>query len=317
VRLIDRLNELGTLEGVRGGLTAEAELAPVTWFRVGGAADLLFQPADADDLALFLMRLPVDVPVTVIGLGSNLIVRDGGLEGVVVRLTKRGFGDIEPLGDHRLRVGAAVPDRLVAKAALEAGIGGFAFYHGIPGGIGGALRMNAGANGGETAARLVAVEAVDRDGRRLTIGRAEMGYAYRHCDAPASLVFTHAVFEGVPGDPATIRAEMDAVEAHRSSAQPVKARTGGSTFKNPPGGSAWKLIDAAGMRGFRVGGAHVSELHCNFLINDADATAYDVELLGETVRARVLATAGVRLDWEIKRLGRFRPGEEIAPFLGA
>lgn len=303
--------------GIRGTLTPEAPLAPVTWFRVGGPAELLFQPADADDLALFLERLPAEIPITIIGLGSNLIVRDGGIDGVVIRLGGRGFGGIERIGDTRLKVGAAVPDRMVAKAALEAEIDGFAFYHGIPGSLGGALRMNAGAHGADTAARVVAVEAVDRAGRRHTLNLADMGYAYRHSEASPDLVFTAAILEGTPGAAADIQRQMEAVQSHRQAAQPVKARTGGSTFKNPPGSSAWSLIDAAGMRGFRVGGAHVSELHCNFLINDADASAHDVELLGETVRARVLAHSGVRLEWEIKRLGRFLPGAEIAPFLGA
>jgi UDP-N-acetylmuramate dehydrogenase len=316
VKLLERLADLDVTTGIRGAVTPDADLSAITWFRVGGPAEALFQPADAEDLGLFLERLPGEIAVTIVGLGSNLIVRDGGIDGVVIRLGKRGFGEIERVGATRLRVGTAVPDRLLAKAALEAGIAGFAFYHGIPGSIGGALRMNAGANGGETAARLVAVEAVNRAGRQVTLMRDEIDYAYRHCGAPADLIFTHAVFEGSVGDPETIKAEMDAVQAHRETAQPVKARTGGSTFKNPPGTSAWKLVDAAGMRGFRVGGAHVSELHCNFLINDADASAHDVELLGETVRARVLATSGVRLEWEIKRLGRFLPGAEIAPFLG-
>lgn len=317
MRLLDRLHDLDLSAEIRGTLTPDAPLAPITWFRVGGPAELLFQPADADDLALFLERLPVDVPVTVIGLGSNLIIRDGGLDGVVVRLGGRGFGGIERMGETRLRVGAAMPDKMVAKAALEAELDGFAFYHGIPGGLGGALRMNAGAHGADTAARVVAVEAIDRDGRRHTLSLADMGYAYRHSEASPGLIFTAAILEGRPGEAADIRRQMDEVQAHREAAQPIKARTGGSTFKNPPGTSAWSLVDGAGMRGFRVGGAHVSELHCNFLINNADATAHDVELLGETVRSRVLATSGVRLEWEIKRLGRFVPGSEIAPFLGA
>lgn len=317
MKLLDRLHDLEIVADIRGTLTPDASLAPITWFRVGGPADLLFQPADADDLALFLSRLPGDVPVTVIGLGSNLIIRDGGIEGVVIRLGGRGFGGVERVGDTQLKVGAAVPDKMIARAALEAELDGFAFYHGIPGGLGGALRMNAGAHGADTAARVVAVEAIDREGRRHTLSLADMGYAYRHSEASPRLIFTAALLKGTPGDKADIQKQMDAVQAHREAAQPIKARTGGSTFKNPPGASAWSLVDAAGMRGFRVGGAHVSELHCNFLINDADATAHDVELLGETVRARVLAQSGVRLEWEIKRLGRFLMGQEIPPFLGA
>ncbi len=299
---------------VRGALQPDQPLGPVTWFRVGGPAELLFQPADADDLALVLAALPADVPVTVIGLGSNLIVRDGGLPGLVVRLGARGFGHVSVESATRIRAGAAVPDKRLAAAALQAGIGGFAFYHGIPGGIGGAVRMNAGAHGSETAAVLVEAEALDRAGRRHVLSRADLAFTYRHSALPDDFIVTDAVFEGVPADPAAIRAEMDAVEAHRVAAQPIRARTGGSTFKNPPGTSAWKLVDAAGCRGLRIGGAQVSELHCNFLLNVGDASGADVERLGETVRARVLATSGVRLEWEIKRLGVFAPGDEVVPF---
>lgn len=303
--------------GIRGQLQPGFDLASLTWFRVGGPAEVLFRPADEADLALLLSRLPEDVPVTLIGFGSNLLVREGGLPGVAIRLSAKGFGEIQPIGDNRLRVGTAVPDKRLAEAAFEHRLGGFAFYFGIPGGIGGALRMNAGANGGETRERVVEVRAVDRRGRLHTLSNADMGYAYRHSSAPADLVFTSAVFEGVPAAAEEIRAAMDAVSAHREAAQPIRARTGGSTFKNPPGHSAWKLIDAAGCRGLTIGGAQVSEKHCNFLINTGDATAHDVELLGETVRARVLATSGVRLEWEIKRFGRFAPGRAIEDFLGA
>jgi len=312
--LLERLRP--ALSGFRGALQADQPLAPVVWFRAGGPAELLALPADADDLALLMRAVPEDVPVTILGLGSNMLVRDGGVPGVVVRLSAKGFSQVAREGDTRLRVGAALADRLVAKAALDAGLDGFAFYHGIPGGIGGALRMNAGANGVETRERVVEVVAIDRRGERRVLSNAEMGYAYRHSGAPADLVFIEAVMEGVPGDRDAIRARMDAVQHHRETAQPVKSRTGGSTFKNPPGTSAWKLVDEAGCRGLRVGGAQVSEMHCNFLLNVEEASGHDLELLGETVRARVLATSGVRLEWEIKRIGRFGETGAVEPFLG-
>jgi UDP-N-acetylmuramate dehydrogenase len=304
------------LSGIRGRVTPAFRLDAVTWFRVGGPAEALYQPADADDLSLFLKRLPQDVPVTVIGVGSNLLVRDGGIEGVVIRLSAKGFGQTERLPGNRIRVGAALPDKRVAAFALAEGLAGFAFYHGIPGGIGGALRMNAGANGAETRDALVEVRAVDRSGRLLTLSHAEMGFSYRHTGAAEDLIFVDAVYQGEVAEREAIQAAMDAVEAHRERAQPIREKTGGSTFKNPPGHSAWKLIDAAGCRGLRVGGAQVSEMHCNFLINTGEATAHDLELLGETVRARVLETSGIRLDWEIKRLGVPLPGGEVEPFLG-
>jgi len=315
-RMPTKNDYLGDLSGIRGRLTENAPLAPITWFRVGGPAEALFQPADEEDLALFLEKLPADVPVTVVGVGSNLLVRDGGIAGVVIRLSAKGFGSIERIAGDRIRVGTALPDKRFAAFALSEGLAGFAFYHGIPGSIGGALRMNAGANGGETRERLVEVHAVDRAGRRHVLSNEGMGYSYRHSDAPDDLIFTAAVYQGEPADPAVIRAAMDEVEAHRERAQPIREKTGGSTFKTPPGHSAWKLIDAAGCRGLTIGGAQVSEMHCNFLINTGEATARDLELLGETVRARVLASSGIRLDWEIKRLGRFLPGEDVAPFLG-
>jgi len=299
---------------IRGHLEPNKSLADVTWFRAGGPAQLLFQPADEADLAAFLRRLPEDVPVTIIGLGSNLLVRDGGIPGVVIRLTARGLGGITVEGE-RIRVGAAVADKRLALAAHEAGLGGFAFYFGIPGGIGGALRMNAGAHGTETRQRLVEVRAVDRKGEIHVLSNADMGYAYRHSAAAPDLVFTEGLFEGVPTDKAAIRAEMDAVQAHREAAQPIKSRTGGSTFKNPPGHSAWKVIDAAGCRGLRVGGAQMSEMHCNFMLNVGGATGTDLETLGETVRARVLENSGIRLEWEIKRLGVFPDGVGVEPFL--
>jgi UDP-N-acetylmuramate dehydrogenase len=300
---------------VRGRLTPNADIAPFTWFRVGGKADLLFQPADADDLALFLTRLDPTTPVLVIGVGSNLLVRDGGIPGVTIRLSAKGFGTASREPGDRIRAGAALPDKRLASFALEQGLAGFAFYYGIPGTIGGALRMNAGANGGETKDRLIEANAVDRQGKRHTLTNADMGFTYRHSAASDDLIFTDAVYQGTPADPVAIKAEMDAVEAHREAAQPIREKTGGSTFTNPPGKKAWQLVDAAGCRGLHIGGAMVSEMHCNFLINTGPATGHDIELLGETVRARVLETSGVKLEWEIKRVGRFA-SEPIAPFLG-
>ncbi|POF28720.1 UDP-N-acetylmuramate dehydrogenase [Roseibium marinum] len=312
--LLETVPDLG--EGIRGRLTANQPLSAVTWLRTGGPAQLMFQPADEADLSAFLKKLPKDIPVLPVGLGSNLLVRDGGLEGVVIRLSARGFGSIEEIGGNRLSAGAAVPDKRLAEAAAEAGLGGFAFYTGIPGGLGGALRMNAGAHGTETRERMVELTAFDRDGNRHVLTNADLSYAYRHSSAPKDLIFTAAVFEGVPRDEASIRAEMADVAAHREKAQPIREKTGGSTFKNPPGTSAWKVIDAAGCRGLMVGGAQMSEMHCNFMINTGDASGHDLELLGETVRARVLKHSGIRLEWEIKRLGRFGPEGPVEPFLG-
>jgi UDP-N-acetylmuramate dehydrogenase len=307
---------LGAIAGIRGRLTPDAALAPFTWFRVGGPAEVLFQPADSDDLALFLEKLPPEIPVTVFGVGSNLLVRDGGVSGVVIRLSAKGFGHCIAEGENRLRAGTALPDKRLAAAAMDAGLAGFEFFHGIPGTIGGALRMNAGANGAETRERLVGAHAVDRKGGRRFISNAEMGFTYRHSAAPEDLIFMEGIFEGVPADKAVIKAAMDAVEEHRERAQPIREKTGGSTFVNPPGDKAWQLVDKAGCRGLRVGGAMVSQMHCNFLINTGEATGYDLELLGETVRARVLETSGVRLEWEIKRIGTFAEGRAVEPFLG-
>ena len=291
-------------------------MAPFTWFRVGGPAEFLFQPADEEDLALFLQKLNPDVPVNVFGVGSNLLVRDGGVRGVVIRLSAKGFGQAERVDGPRIRAGTALPDKRLAAFALEQGLGGFAFFHGIPGTVGGALRMNAGANGVETRERMIEATAIDRAGRRHTLSNADMGFTYRHSAAPEDLIFTSGLFEGTPADRTAIQAEMDAVEHHRETAQPIREKTGGSTFTNPPGKKAWQLIDAAGCRGLRIGGAMVSEMHCNFLINTGAATAYDLELLGETVRARVLETSGVRLEWEIKMIGDFAPDRRSAHFLG-
>ena len=288
---------------LRGRISVNEPLAPYSWFRVGGPAQILFMPADEADLAYFLARLPREIPLTVIGLGSNLIVRDGGVAGVVIRLSAKGFGDIAVEDGHRLRVGAAVPDVKAARAAADAGIDGLAFYRGIPGGIGGALRMNAGAHGGETKDTLIEARGVDRDGTLRVFSNADMGYSYRHCSAPESVIFTQALFQGRPGDPAAIVAEMDRITAAREASQPIREKTGGSTFKNPEGGKAWQLIDAAGCRGLVVGDAQVSEMHCNFLINRGAATAADIENLGETVRRRVRETSGFDLHWEIRRIG--------------
>jgi UDP-N-acetylmuramate dehydrogenase len=290
------------LPELRGRLLANQSLAELTWFRVGGAAQVLFMPEGADDLAYLLAHLPADIPVTVVGLGSNLIVRDGGVPGVVVRLG-RAFGEVTIEPDARVRAGAAAPDVRVAKAAQEAGIAGLAFLRGVPGAIGGALRMNGGAYGGETKDILIEARGVDRKGKRLVLTNADMHYSYRHCGAPEDVIFTDALFQGAPGDPQKIAAEMEKITEARESTQPVKSRTGGSTFKNPPGKKAWQLIDAAGCRGLVVGDAQVSEMHCNFLINRGKATAADIETLGETVRARVKENSGVELEWEIKRIG--------------
>jgi len=289
------------MPGLRGRLLSNQPLAELTWFRVGGPAQILFMPEDEADLCRFLSNLRAQIAVTVIGLGSNLIVRDGGVAGAVVRLG-RGFNAIA-LEGLNLRAGAAVPDVKVARAAQEAGIAGLSFLRGIPGCVGGALRMNGGAYGGETKDALVEARAVDRQGRLHVLPNAAMGFTYRHCDAPDDYIFTQALFAGRHGDPAAIAAEMDKITESREATQPIKSRTGGSTFKNPPGLKAWQLIDAAGCRGLRVGDAQVSELHCNFLINLGGATASDIETLGETVRERVRDHSGVTLEWEIKRIG--------------
>jgi UDP-N-acetylmuramate dehydrogenase len=287
---------------LRGRLLPNQPLAELTWFRVGGPAQMLFMPEDESDLAYFLQNLPADIPIVVIGLGSNLIVRDGGVPGVVIRLG-RGFSDIAVEDGHRIRAGTAVPDVKVARAAQDAGIAGLAFLRGIPGSIGGALRMNGGAYGGETKDALIEARGVDRKGNLRIYSNADMHYTYRHCGAPEDVIFTQALFQGQAGDAATIAQEMDKITQSREATQPIKSRTGGSTFKNPEGHKAWQLIDKAGCRGLVVGDAQVSELHCNFLINRGEATASDIETLGETVRTRVQETSGVTLEWEIKRIG--------------
>jgi UDP-N-acetylmuramate dehydrogenase len=290
---------------LRGKLEANAPTAPLSWFRTGGPAQVLFTPGDTEDLAYFLQRLDRQVPVLVVGLGSNLLIRDGGWEGVVIRLGK-GFAEIAVESNLCVRAGAAAPDVKVARVAAEAGIAGLSFLRGIPGTIGGALRMNGGAYGGETKDVLVEAKGVTRTGELVSFTNAQMGFTYRHTGVPDDVIFTEALFEGRPGNPEEILAEMNAITEARSSTQPVNTRTGGSTFKNPPGRKAWELVDAAGCRGLRIGDAQVSEMHCNFLINHGSASASDIENLGEEVRRRVREMAGVELEWEIKRVGRLQ-----------
>ncbi len=291
----------GSLPKLRGKLLANQSLAEITWFRVGGPAQALFMPADEEDLCYFLAETPAQVPVTAIGLGSNLLVRDGGVPGVVIRLG-RGFNEVTVEGNI-VHAGTAVPDVKVARAAADAALAGLAFYRGVPGAIGGALRMNAGAYGAETKDVLLEARAVDRKGKLRVLKNADFGFSYRHSAAPADLIYTQATFRAEPGDPKLIAAEMDKITEARESTQPIKSRTGGSTFKNPPGKKAWQLIDAAGCRGLVIGDAQVSEMHCNFLINRGNATAADIENLGEEVRRRVKENSGVELEWEIVRLG--------------
>lgn len=304
----------GALKDIRGRIQADSDMAKLTWLRVGGPADILFQPADEEDLSLFLQKLPIEIPVTIVGVGSNLLVRDGGIKGVVIRLSAKGFGGVERIDDTKIRCGTSVLDKKLAAHALDYGIGGFEFYHGIPGGVGGAMRMNAGANGTETTNRLVEAVAIDRKGERHVLSHSDMAYTYRHCGADEDLIFTSGIFEGFAAEQGDIQKAMDEVQHHRETVQPVKEKTGGSTFKNPEGHSSWKLVDEAGMRGFKVGDAQMSEMHCNFMINIGDATAYDLESLGELVRERVYKNSGILLNWEIKRIGRFVAGNVVESF---
>jgi len=290
------------MPGLRGRLLANEPLSPLTWFRVGGPAQILFTPANENDLAYFLRHLPGEYPIYTVGVGSNLIVRDGGMPGVVIRLSPRGFGETSAEGEI-VRAGTAALDKRVAETAAAANIAGLEFYFGIPGTIGGALRMNAGANGGETKDVLIEATGIGRDGDKHVFDNAGMKFEYRNSKIYPSVIFTSARFRGRVEAPEKIRARMMEVQNHRETAQPIREKTGGSTFKNPPGHSAWKLIDAAGCRALRVGGAQVSEMHCNFLINTGEATAQDIETLGETVRARVKENSGIELQWEIKRIG--------------
>jgi len=290
------------LPSLRGRLIANEPLGPLTWFRLGGPAQALFIPQDEADLAYLLGSLPAEIPVLVLGLGSNLIVRDGGVPGVVIRLG-RGFNEVT-IGAHcQIHAGAGVPDLKVALAAQQAGLAGVAFLRGIPGAVGGAMRMNAGAYGREIKDVLIEAHGIDRQGRARVLSVAEMDFGYRHCGLSEDLVLTRAVLQAAAGDRQQIAAEMQAITQARAATQPVKSRTGGSTFKNPPGAKAWELIDRAGCRGLRLGQAEVSELHCNFLINRGEASAHEIEALGELVRARVRERCGVDLEWEIKRVG--------------
>lgn len=299
---------LARLPQVRGSYREQVELADVTWFRVGGCADILFSPADEADLQVFLANCPEEIPVTVLGACSNTLIRDGGVSGVVIKLG-RSFGDVKIDAGGQVDAGAAVPDLMLSKQVAEAELSGLEFFRGIPGTIGGALRMNAGAYGNDTATVLTHAYAYDRKGNRHEIKTQEMGFDYRHCALPKDLIFTGARFQTVPGDKAKILAQMDAISASREDTQPIKSRTGGSTFKNPGGADpqglkAWKLIDAAGCRGLSQGDAQISEQHCNFLINHGEASAADLETLGEVVRQRVKNHSGITLQWEIKRIGK-------------
>jgi UDP-N-acetylmuramate dehydrogenase len=291
------------LPPVRGTLTHDAPLRDLVWFRTGGPAEILFRPADMDDLAAFIAARPADLRISVIGVGSNLLVRDGGISGVVVRLSSA-FGRIETDGT-RVRAGAAALDGAVARAAADAGIAGLEFLRGVPGTIGGALKMNAGCYGREVKDIFVEATAIDGLGHKIRLSGADMAFEYRKARGAASddLIFVEAVFEGTSDEPAAIRTRMEELSANREASQPIKSKTGGSTFKNPPGHKAWQLIDGAGCRGFKLGGAQVSEKHTNFLINTGDASAADLEALGEEVRRRVKEKSGITLEWEIKRVG--------------
>ena len=296
------MSEVAEMPKVRGRLTRDAPLAPLVWFKSGGNAQWLFEPVDADDLAQFLRGLDPDVPVMALGLGSNLIVRDGGVPGVVVRLGKA-FAKIEPVDEVTLRCGGGASGILVSSTARDAGIGGLEFLRGIPGTVGGFVRMNGGAYGREVKDILASAILVLRSGEVEEWPLDKLGYSYRHSALPDGAVVVGAVFRGAAGDPAAIGAEMDRIAAAREETQPIRSRTGGSTFKNPPGHKAWALIDAAGCRGMTLGGAQVSEKHCNFLLNLGSATSSDIEALGEEVRRRVRARTNISLEWEIQRIG--------------
>ncbi|WP_144097860.1 UDP-N-acetylmuramate dehydrogenase [Croceicoccus sediminis] len=293
-----------TVPAPRGDLTADAPLAKLIWFKTGGPAELLFEPEDADDLAAFLAALPADVPVMGLGLGSNMIVRDGGVPGVVIRLGKP-FFDTEVLDDFTVRFGGGTPGVLASSTARDAGIAGMEFLKSIPGTVGGFVRMNGGAYGREVKDILTECDVILRDGTRKTFALSDMGYTYRHSDLPDGAIVVSATMKGEPGDPDAIQAEMDRISEAREASQPLRTKTGGSTFKNPDGTSAWKLVDDAGCRGLIIGDAQVSEKHTNFLINRGEASAADIEMLGEEVRRRVKDKSGVTLEWEIRRVGKF------------
>lgn len=305
---------LERLPSVRGVYRENVSLADLTWFRVGGPAQVLFKPKDAEDLADFIKHKPADVSVSIIGVGSNLLIRDGGIPGVVIRLPAA-FGKISVDSDaHQVTAGAFALDTRIAQTAAEAGIGHLAFFAGIPGTIGGALRMNAGAHGQETKNVLLSGKVINSSGEILTVQAPAFGHSYRHCDLPSDWLFIEATFQGTPSTVATQSAAIARIRAQRDATQPTKTKTGGSTFKNPPGHSAWKCIDAAGMRGAQVGDAQVSTKHCNFMINTDKASAHDLETLGETIRKRVFETQGVLLDWEIKRVGQHLDGTSVDVF---
>ena len=291
------------VQGIRGRLTQDAPLAKYVWFKSGGTADWLFEPADLDDLRAFCERLDGSMPVMALGVGSNMIIRDGGVPGVVIKLGKE-FAEVEITGETTLQAGAAAPVSIVARRAAKAGIDGLAFFTGIPGSVGGVTRMNGGCYGRETRDVLVDCDVILPDGQFVRLTNADLQYSYRHSALPEGAVVVAARFEGFPGDPDTIKAAMDRITSERKESQPIGSMTGGSTFKNPPGHSSWKLIDDAGLRGFRIGGAQVSEKHCNFLINTGNATSTEIEELGEEVRRRVYENSGIQLEWEIKRVGR-------------
>ena len=297
------MSAVATMPQVRGRLTPSAPLAPLVWFKSGGSAEWLFEPKDEDDLVNFLRELDPQVPVMALGLGSNLIVRDGGVPGVVVRLGKS-FAKIDRLDETTLRCGGGASGILVSSTARDAGVAGLEFLRGIPGTVGGFVRMNGGAYGREVSDILISARLVLRSGEVVEWPAEKLGYTYRHSEVPEGGIVIEAVFRGTPGDPEAIGAEMDAIARAREESQPLRSRTGGSTFKNPPGHKAWALIDAAGCRGFQMGDAQVSEKHCNFLLNLGSATSADIEALGEEVRRRVLANSGITLEWDIQRVGR-------------
>jgi UDP-N-acetylmuramate dehydrogenase len=296
------MSELATMPSVRGKLTARAPLAPLVWFKSGGSAEWLFEPADAEDLVEFLRDLDPEVPVMALGLGSNLIVRDGGVPGVVVRLGKA-FSKIDRVDETTLRCGGGASGILVSSTARDAGIAGLEFLRGIPGTVGGFVRMNGGAYGREVSDILISARLALRSGEPIEWPLEKLGYTYRHSEVPEGAVVVEATFRGAPGRPDAIGAEMDAIARAREESQPLRSRTGGSTFKNPPGHKAWALIDAAGCRGLTIGDAQVSEKHCNFLLNLGSATSADIEALGEEVRRRVAAKSNITLEWEIQRVG--------------
>lgn len=302
------------IKDIRGKLVPHQLLSELTWFRVGGPVDLFFMPVDEDDLSVFLSQLDPAIQVTTIGLGSNLLIRDGGLDGVVIRLG-RGFKNIHTLKDYQIEVGAGVPDVKAAMAAADASIDGLTFYRGIPGGIGGALYMNAGCYGTQTKDRVIRLKGVHRNGEKFEIDAQQMGYRYRQSNGPEGAIFTSAIYQGFKGDKAELYSKMAQITQTREASQPTKSRTGGSTFKNPQGYSSWKLIDQAGCRGLQIGHAQVSEKHCNFLINLGEATALDIETLGETVRQKVRAHHGIELRWEIRRMGQFLNSQQVGEFI--